>query len=70
MFGIAYLVCGLHIMNPTIVDGCGLITGKVPFRSENQCLDVKSRDFDMLLSQLPPNAYIADSVCYKLDKQT
>ncbi len=69
MFGAVFLVCGITNLNPMAIDGCGLITSKVPFRTEEECVDRLDKDTELIEAQLKDGLYIADKKCYRVNKE-
>ena len=69
MFGVVYLVCGIPGINPFVVDGCGIIAGKVPFRTKEECIARLEQDTELIESKLREGVYIADKICYKVNKE-
>ncbi len=68
MFASIFLVCGLSVQAPAINEGCALVSGKVPFSTREECVDMGESFKPILLDNLPEGAFVASHTCANLAK--
>jgi len=66
MFVSAIMVCGLTSANPMITEGCGIVTSRALFATEQECVYSQMEYLPELQAKIPSSAYVADIKCVEM----